>query len=335
MSLLASLNPFHQPRWDHALPDGAVVCERISHHYGRSRTDALHDVSFTVPEGTVTGLLGLNGAGKSTLLRILFGLLTPVRGRAAVLGLDPQRDGVELRRRTGYVMDTPRFHDWMTIADTLAFHAHYRRGEWNWRLARQMMDEFELPADARMSALSKGMGVKVALILALAFEPEVLILDEPTLGLDPQARRQLIQGVISRAAADGRTVLISSHQIAEISGVVDRLAILKAGQLSYSGDTEQFLSLVRRARLTWTGEGDAAPALAPSTDEWLRYVPSGREALVSLLDESQDGTWQARISRAFPGATVQPEDLSLEEAFLEFVGREPAVMDTNSKGRLP
>lgn len=320
---LSSLNPFHRPVWTHPLPDGAAACEDLSYQYGRRSGEALHQVSLVVPPGSVLGLLGLNGAGKSTLLRLLFGLLKPTTGRAAVLGLDPTRDAVALRSRVGYVMDTPRFHDWMTVGETLAYHAHYRKGRWDWALTHQMLEEFELAPTLRMNALSKGMGVKAALIAALAFRPDLLILDEPTLGLDPQARRQLIQGVLAQAASDGRTVIISSHQIAEISGVVDRVAILRRGRLDYNGTTEDFLGDLRRIRLSWSeGEG-AAPPSAPTDLPYLRYMPAGREAVLCYRISQAPHLAEAEaVAALFPGATATREPLNLEEAFLDFAGTE-------------
>src|SRR5262249_18739075 len=186
-----------------------------------------------VPRGAIFALLGDNGAGKTTTIRMLTGLLPPDAGRAVLLGQDCWKEAVALRHRVGYVPERPRFYDWMTVAElgwfTDGFHRPGSLPRYQERVAH-----FELDPKKRLSPLSKGQYAKVGLALALAHEPEVLILDEPTSGLDLLVRREFLTSMVG-LAAEGRTILISSHQIAEIERVASHVAFLAHGRLLLAG----------------------------------------------------------------------------------------------------
>src|SRR5258708_6067835 len=190
---------------------------------------ALDDVSLEVPPGVVVALLGENGAGKTTTLRILLGLTQADSGEAEVLKLDSRTQGEEIRRRVGYVPERPTLYEWMTIAEIGWFAAGFYPSGYLAKY-RELVQQFELPADRKVKELSKGMRAKVALALGMAHEPELLILDEPTSGLDPLVRREFLESMVDVAAA-GRTVLLSSHQIGEVERGADIIAILKQGKL--------------------------------------------------------------------------------------------------------
>lgn len=291
----------------------AIETRDLSHRYGKFW--AVDHLNLQVPKGSVFGFLGLNGAGKSTTIRMLMGLLSPDSGSATVLGLDPVRDDIAIKRRVGYVPDTPSFYEWMTVQETLAFAAHYRKGEWDDARAQHLLQVFDLPIAQRVGTLSKGQRAKVALTLALAFNPELLLLDEPTLGLDPVARRQFVEGLLAEFMEGDRTVLISSHLIHEISGIVDHVAILKAGQQIRAQRVDDLLSKLKRIRLTYE---DAAPTdlTAPNL---VRSQVDGREAILVVDQFDPDITRQQM--ETLGAATVAVENLSLEEAFVELAGR--------------
>jgi ABC-2 type transport system ATP-binding protein len=289
------------------MTDNVVQTLGLGYRFGREW--AVRGLDMAVPRGSVYGLLGLNGAGKSTTLRMLLGLLTPHEGSAQVLGLDPSRAAVAVKARVGYVGDRPTFYDWLTVAETIALVARHRRGAWDDAYARHLVAFFSLRLDKRLGALSKGQVAKVALVLAMGFRPEVLILDEPTGGLDPVVRREFLEGLLSEYLEDGRTILISSHLITEISGLVDHVGILHKGAMLRQSPVEDLQRAVRRVVLTYDGEPPADTVL-PGV---LRRKRAGREVRLTVegLDESRLG--------ALGAASVRVEEIGLEDLFVDAV----------------
>lgn len=294
-------------------PEGfAIQTASLSRHFGSHR--AVDKLDLTVPRGSIFGFLGPNGAGKSTTIRMLVGLLTPTSGTALVLGFDPAQNDLAVKRRVGYVPDVPQFYEWMTIGEILAFAARYRRPEWDERRAATLLDRFKLPEHQKLKGLSKGQRSKVSLTMALAFNPDLLVLDEPIGGLDPLARRQFVEGVLREFADDGHTVFISSHLVNEISGIVDHVAILKEGRLLRSTRLDELIESVRKVRLVfentvpWINAGDGV----------LRVRSDGREAVLVI-----DGYSEAKhgpLLASFSPERVEVEHLTLEEIFVELVG---------------
>ena len=189
----------------------AIQLDRLSKRF--KTTEALKNVTLDVPEGSVFALLGENGAGKTTAIRIMLGLERPDSGHARVLGYDCKSEDLDIRRRVGYVPETPDLYNWMTVQQIGWYAAgFYPQGYWERFTA--MAQEFQLVPKAKIKNLSKGMRAKVSLTLALSHDPDLLILDEPTSGLDAMIRREFLESMVQRAA-DGRTVFLSSHQINE------------------------------------------------------------------------------------------------------------------------
>lgn len=201
--------------------------DEVTKRFGRQV--ALNRVSLQGDSGTVIALLGENGAGKTTALRILLGLLECDAGLSEVFGMNSRTHGENIRRRVGYVPDSPTLYEWMTVAEIGWFAAGFYDNRFLPRY-QELAKQFELPLDRKLKQLSKGMLAKVSLSLALAHQPELLILDEPTSGLDPMVRREFLESMVD-VAADGRTVLLSSHQIAEVERVADVVAIIRKGKL--------------------------------------------------------------------------------------------------------
>lgn len=218
----------------------AIVSEQLSKSYGA--LPALQSVSFAVEPGRVFGVLGRNGAGKTTLLRILMGLLMPTTGRARILGLDCFSDRVALKRVVGYLPDSPFFYDHLSARELLRFMAEVHEIEPRdaTQRAERLLSELHLTgaADDFVSNYSLGMKKKLALILALLHEPRVLILDEPTTGLDPLASRQ-IQALIRSYADSGRSVLLSTHWLEMAESVCDQVAIVHQGRLVAKGAPQE------------------------------------------------------------------------------------------------
>ncbi len=197
------------------------------------RCDALRGVDLHVQPGTVFALLGENGAGKTTLIRILTGFQKPSSGTCLVSGVDPASDPLTVRRSIGYVSDSPALYDWMTVAQIGGFAASFYDREFLSRY-EESIRRYEILPDQKIKHLSKGQRAKVALSLALSHDPDLLILDEPTTGLDPKVRRSFLESMIDRAAT-GRTVFLSSHQISEVERVADTIAILHRGKIVLHG----------------------------------------------------------------------------------------------------
>ena len=222
----------------------AAEVNHLSCRFGSS--DALDDVSLTVPAGGVFGLIGVNGAGKSTLLRHLIGEYRPRRGTARVLGRDPIDDRVEVLSRVGYVGDRDDLPRWATAGELMDFHGAVRRGRpasgtvgWDRDLAESTLADFDLHRRMKVSAMSRGQRARLAMLLAVSHRPELLILDEPDSGLDPIARDDLLAAVIRSASDDGRTVLFSGHLLSELSRVCDRVAMLHGGRVVAETTTEE------------------------------------------------------------------------------------------------
>lgn len=201
-----------------------------------SRQQALDQVSLSVPAGCVYALLGENGAGKTTLIRSLLGYYRLQSGTIDVLGLNPDKQPLAVRRRVGYVADQPGLYPWMTVRQVGWFASGFYPPGFIPRFI-ELAQEFQLPPQTRVRDLSKGMRAKVALTCALAFDPELLIMDEPTSGLDPAVRRSFLESMVDRAS-NGRTVLLSSHQIQEVERVADWVAIIHAGRLQVAAPLE-------------------------------------------------------------------------------------------------
>jgi ABC-2 type transport system ATP-binding protein len=295
------------------MSEWVIETRGLGRRYGRQW--AVKGLVLTVRKGAVYGLLGLNGAGKTTTFRMLLGLIRRSEGAVNFLGLDPARNGVALKRRVGYVGETHNFYEWMSVNEIFEFVAHYRKERWDKRFERSLRERFHLDGSKKLKALSKGMRAKVSLVLALAFHPEVLILDEPTGGLDPIARRDFFEGVLAEYQDTDRTILISSHLVNEISGLVDHVGILHAGQLIRDCPAEEFVSRIKRLRIVFSGE----PPQTFSAEGLVRYSLSGHEAVGVTFDYVKDQTEQRIIAAG--AREVEPISLNLEDAFIEFVGR--------------
>lgn len=226
--------------------DPVIRLDRVTKRFGAET--ALSEVSLEVPRGVVFAMLGENGAGKTTAIRIMLGLAEPTAGRAGVLGLSSQSQGLEIRRRVGYVPERTTLYEWMTVDEIGWFTAGFYSGEFLPEY-RRLATQFGLPGGRKLKALSRGMRAKVVLSLALAHQPELLILDEPTSGLDALVRREFLESMVDRAAA-GQTVFLSSHQIAEVERVADIVAILRKGKLVLAQRLDELKADVRRVTLT-------------------------------------------------------------------------------------
>jgi ABC-2 type transport system ATP-binding protein len=288
----------------------AIRTWALSKSYGRR--PALTELDLEVPAGGVFGYLGPNGAGKTTTIRLLAGLLRPTSGRAEVLGLDTVRDRERVQRRIGYLPgDFVAYHD-LTGEQYLRYLAGLRGGV-DWASVERLAKRFDLDLGLRIHTLSHGNRQKVGLVQAFMHGPDLLILDEPTNGLDPIMQREFV--TLLRETRDaGRTVFLSSHILSEVEAVADTVGILRAGRLVVTRSVGELKArTVRRVELTFAREVPE-PALR-AVPEVKALQVNGRKAQLFVA-----GSMAALVRAAAPYdvVTVLSHEPDLEEIFLDY-----------------
>lgn len=265
------------------------------------RKSVLTDLSLSVPTGQTFAFLGRNGEGKTTTIRMMLGLLKPDGGDIHILGLDPRRDALEIRQRVGYLAEDQQMWGWMTVAQIIRFMAPFYP-TWDNDLAARYLDDFELPGAAKIKHLSKGQNARLGLLLALAHQPELVILDDPTLGLDPIMRKQFLRDVVEHLQGRGVTVFFSSHLLYEIEPVADQVAILNHGVIVKQEKTETLRENVKR----------------------LMYPVEQAIALPGVLDVQDHGRQRAIVVENVDAALavadpIEVIDMNLDEIFEAYV----------------
>jgi ABC-2 type transport system ATP-binding protein len=243
-----------------------VEARRISKKFGR--TPVLEDLTLTVPEGSVFGLVGPNGVGKTTTLKILMNVFPPTAGRGEVLGVDTRRLSPREFSQIGYVSENQEMPEWMTVEYFLAFLKPFYP-QWDDARARDLLTQFDLPPARKLRHLSRGMRMKAALASSLAYRPKLIVLDEPFTGLDPLVRDELIEGLLENA--EGTTILISSHDLAEIESFASHIGYLDRGRLQFSEEMTSLSERFREVEITLVAAA-RLPANLPGT--WLRLESS-------------------------------------------------------------
>jgi ABC-2 type transport system ATP-binding protein len=283
----------------------AIEANGLGKRYGRRW--ALRDCTLTIPVGRVTGLVGPNGAGKSTLLNLAVGLLTPSAGRISVLGGRPAADPAQLAK-LGYVaQDTPTYAG-LSIADHLRLGARLNPS-WDMTLATDRIAALGLDPSQRAGRLSGGQRAQLALTLAVAKRPELLLLDEPVASLDPLARREFLQTLMGVVAEHGVSVVLSSHVLADLERVCDHLVVLAASRVALAGDVEDLLASHRRL----IGPRRDRSTL-PSNTDVIEASETDRQStiLVRTTDPVHDPAWVV-------------EQVSVEDVVLAYMGQTAAA----------
>lgn len=285
-------------------------------HYRAGKFE-IRDFALRVPTGSLYGFLGPNGSGKTTTIRLMLSLLRPLAGKVTVLGGEMPREAPRVLARTGYVPEQPHLYPSLTVDEALRFHAAFYP-TWDPKWAEELVGTFQLDRSRLLSRLSKGEMGKLEMLLALAQRPELLVLDEPTDGLDPVVRRDVLAAVLDYVSQQNATVFISSHLVHELERICDWVGVMDRGKLVAELPMQSFKNGIKRLRIA------NPPALPGDTP----FVLLAREAGNGASETWTVRGWQAPMSQYFDGvgaALREVIDLDLEEGFVELLRtfREP------------
>jgi len=270
---------------------------------------ALSGLTMTVPRGRIVGFLGRNGSGKTTTIKILLDVIRQTSGEATVLG-EPT-GSVAIRRRIGFVGEDKRLYSYMTVREIIAFTRSFFP-TWRNETETRLLADFELPLGRKVSALSKGMRTKLCLLLSLCRHSELLILDEPSEGLDPVMAEQMLQNLVGQAA-EGTTIFFSSHQVAELEQIADHIIAIEKGRVILEGSLDHLRQNFRRVNLVFD---DPPPPEAFRRDGVDRVIMQGRTISI-LANRNVDEI--AALGSLLAAKSVDVQSVGLKELFLEKV----------------
>lgn len=285
------------------------------HRAYRRGVDVLDGISFAIEAGQVVGLVGKNGAGKTTLIRIAMGMIEPQQGNVRLLGLDPRRTPLEVKRRVGYVSEDQILPPFLTVGEVIDLH----RGlfpNWDDPMERQLREGFDLPRRAKIKSLSKGQARQVALLCAVCHRPELLLLDEPAGGLDPAARREFLETSIQYLNEEGSTILFSSHYMTDVERLANRIVMIHEGKLLVDDALDNLQEGYSLALV---------PRDTKATSERLRGLESclgvrERAEALHVIFKNDPETSRITLERELGVAGVRCTSIALEEMFIELAG---------------
>ena len=278
------------------------------------KQSAVDGLNLRVPRGSIYGFLGKNGAGKTTTIELLLNIVRPSGGRASVFGI-PVTDlarSTEVRQRVGFVSEDKGLYPYMTVGQMIRFTRPFFPG-WRDDLERRYLELFNLPLKKKVGDLSKGMGSKLMLLLAVARGADLLILDEPTDGLDPAAVEEVLRELVSLAASNGTTIFFSSHQLPEVEQIAEHVCIIDRGKAVVAGALDELKAQYQRIQVVVDRELDEPV-------RWVDGVVKVRQEgrMFSLLVSRNVEAILAQI-RSLPGASTEQFPVSLKDIFLESV----------------
>ena len=286
-----------------------IDIRRLTRQFGDKR--ALDELSLAVPRGGVFGLIGGNGAGKTTLIRHILGMLKAESGSVQVFGLDPVQNPVGTLGRIGYLSEDRDLPNWMRVGELQRYTQAFFP-TWDEAYAEELRQAFDLDKQARVKSLSRGQRARMGLLLALAHRPELLVLDEPSSGLDPVVRRDILGAIIRTIADEGRTVFFSSHLLDEVERVADRVAIIHQGRIMLSASMDEIKDTHRRVTLHFGEPLERPPSLVGA----LSSAGQGAEWTYVCSGESEQ---LRRAAEAIGATVVEDAALSLDEVFVSRV----------------
>jgi len=289
--------------------NGAIDIQQL--YYRAGKTFEIKNLDLHVARGSIYGFLGPNGSGKTTTIRLVLGLLRPLAGRVTVLGRDMLREAPRVLEHVGYVPEQPHLDPTLTVRETLRFQAAFYT-TWDWPCAEQLIRQFELDERGTFGRLSKGQKGKVMTLLALAQRPELLVLDEPTDGLDPVVRRQMLSALLDYVSQRQATVFISSHLVHELERICDWIGVMDNGRLVIELPMERFKNGIKRLRVAGAPPSIASPP----------FALLAREHQNGALETWIVREWEPEMAEYFEtiGASLHDViDLDLEEGFVELL----------------
>lgn len=290
--------------------DPVIEIDHLTKFYGHR--EVVRDLSLSVPSGSIYGFLGRNGTGKTTTIRILLGLEDPTRGRTRVFGRDSRHLVPEIRARIGYLPEGHHVYGWMTVKQCGQFQASHFKN-WNRDIFEAVLTHFRLTATMKAGHLSRGQRAGLCLAMTLAPEPELLILDDPALGLDPVARRSLLQSMLYVTRRAERTILFSSHLLSDVERVADRIVVLDGGVLRADCTIERFRERLRHYVLRFRD----APPVTPQISGLLESFRTDRELAITIANPTSET--EEQLAGLQP-ESIEPVDMTLEDAFISYVG---------------
>lgn len=283
--------------------------KNLAKSFGRKKV--LENFNMTLQKGKVHGLIGKNGEGKTTLARMIMGIIPSSEGEIFYKDQKIEFKHTLYKKEIGYIPEDSFFYSWMTIKDLLDFNSSFYP-KWNSKKANELLEKFSLDKKQRIRTLSRGMKLKLGLIVALASEPELLILDDPTSGIDVPTRQDFLRGIIRELSEAGTTILFSTHLIHELERIVDHLSILQDGHLILDEDYQKIKNAAKRVRITFE---DSVPEKI-EIDGVLKEQREGNVA--DLVIYPWDKATEKKIDALSP-ARWEKEPLTLEDVFVSFV----------------
>ncbi len=280
----------------------------------------LNGINLNVPRGCIYGLLGRNGSGKTTIIRILLGLEPPTRGRTFLLDADSTELSAELHGRIGYVAEGHNLIQNYRVGRLIKLCKDLSL-QWNDEFFNHLIETFRLPTDRRVKELSIGMRAQLNLALAMAIDPELLIFDDPTLGLDTVARRQFLELAIDLIAQQGRTILFCSHILGDVERIADRIGILAAGKLVVDCPLEELKERVKKLRVIFP---ESAPANLHLT-EIINQQIQGREMVITVANWNKQ---KQTVLETFKPSSCTEIPMSLEDIFIECTKPNPESIES-------
>lgn len=269
---------------------------------------AINQLSLVIPRGGVFGLIGGNGAGKTTLLRHILGMLKAQSGSVKVFGLDPVENPVGVLGRIGYLSEDRDLPNWMRVRELMRYTQAFYPA-WDPAYAEELREAFDLDPKAKIKNLSRGQRARAGLLVALAHRPDLLLLDEPSSGLDPVVRRDILGAIIRTIGEEGRTVLFSSHLLDEVERVADRVAIIHHGRIVLTASMDEIKETHRRVTLRFEQSLVEPPMLIGA----IAHEGSGREWSYVCSGDSEQ---LRRAAETLGAAVIDDAAMSLDEIFV-------------------
>lgn len=292
--------------------DTAIQTTGLTKMY--KETLAVNALDLTVPRGSVYGFLGLNGAGKTTTIKMLLNLVYPTAGQGQVLGHDIVGDSLQVREIVGYVAEETNIYEYMRVSEVIGF-CRDTYTNWDMQVVGRYLELFELPVGKKVKELSRGMKNQLALVIALGARPELLILDEPTGGLDPVKTRDFFRVILDQVAETGQTIFFSSHHLYEVERVADTVGILHKGKLVFSKSIDDIKSDLKKIRVVFAEE--TAVNGLEKLPGVTRVSNQGRGYLIECDGRLEEAA--ARIRELRP-IDMEVLDVSLEDVFMRYTG---------------